>query len=63
MDEAYMGGRGYGGKYNVNQSQNIKAKTVVIGAVERGGDIKVETSPNPTTLSLKQFLNNNIDTD
>src|SRR3989344_9268432 len=46
MDETYFGGKGYGGKYNKYHSQNMKAKSVIIGAVERNNLMRAEVSPN-----------------
>jgi len=60
MDEAYFGGKGIGGKDNVNQSENIRNKSVVIAAVERGGKIRAKVSPDATARSIWRFLEGNV---
>jgi len=60
MDEAYFGGRGEGGKYNKNYSDVMKAKTKVIGAVERGGEMRVKKVADMSASTIGQFLEDNI---
>lgn len=55
-DAAYFGGRFRSGKYNKNQKQAIAAKSVVIGAVERGGNIKATVVPNLSAKAHADFL-------
>jgi len=61
MDEGFMGGRYKSGKYNKKQKEAIRAKSVVIGAVERGGDIRAEVSKDSTAYSIGKFLTRNIE--
>lgn len=61
MDETYFGGKGYGGKYNQYQSQNMKAKSVIIGAVERNNLMRAEVSPNAKAKTIGKFLDKNVD--
>lgn len=61
MDEAYMGGRGHGGAYNVNQSQVMKEKSVVYGAVEREGNVKAVIMPDASASSAWQFAREHIE--
>lgn len=61
MDEAYMGGRGHGGTYNKNQKQVMANKAKVIGAVERGGDIRVKRVPAIQADVIQHFMEENID--
>lgn len=61
MDEGFFGGHGNGGKYNKNQKQVMKSKTVVIGAIERGGEAKAEVKPDVTATSMGEFMKKNID--
>src|SRR3989344_6273813 len=56
VDAAYLGGRKHGGKYNKYQKQAIAAKSVVMGAVERGGNIKVLVVPDATSKTQGSFL-------
>ena len=61
MDETYFGGKGYGGKDNKYHSQNMKAKSVIIGAVERKGNIRALVSPNAKAHTIGGFLQENIE--
>ncbi len=60
MDETYFGGRKRGGKSNINRSQAMQNKSVVIGAVERGGKMKAEVSPNDRSKTIGSFLERNV---
>lgn len=60
MDEAYFGGKGNGGKYNQNQIQVMKDKTVVIAAIERNGATKAEVAPNTKTKTIGKFLQKHV---
>lgn len=59
--EAYFGGRGHGGRYNVNRKQVMESKIAVMGAVERGGDVRAYVMPDLTTSSIGKFLRDNIE--
>ncbi len=59
MDGAYFGGRRYGGKDNKG-SKALKAKSAVMAAVERGGDIKAEVVSDMTADSHWGFIQKNI---
>lgn len=61
MDEAYMGGRGEGGKLNKNQSKVMRNKAKVIGAVERGGDMRAQVVPALQAEVIQDFIEENID--
>ena len=61
MDSAYFGGRKYGGKNNEKLGDAVRAKTVVMGAVERGSDMRASVVPNNTAITHGEFLNQNID--
>lgn len=56
MDTAYMGGRYPSGKYNKYQKQAYAAKSAVMGAVERDGNIRVKVVPNATAETHASFL-------
>lgn len=62
MDEAYLSGRGKGGTYNKNQKRVMAGKARVIGAVERGGDIRVKKVHDLKAHTIKGFIDDNIDT-
>lgn len=55
-DAAYFGGRYRSGKYNKYQKQAIAAKSVVMGAVERGGKARVSVVPNLSAKAHADFL-------
>jgi transposase-like protein len=59
-DTAYMGGRHNAGKNNQNLSDAIAAKSVVMGAVERGGNVRVKVSPDAKARSIYRFLDQNV---
>ncbi len=61
MDEAYFGGKGKAGKNNKDLGKVMCKKSTVIAAIERGGDIKAEVTPNATATTIGQFLDKNIE--
>jgi len=60
VDEMFIGGKGDGGTYNENQSKVIKAKSKVVGAVERGGEIRAKKVDNLSASTLGTFLEDNV---
>lgn len=61
MDEAYMGGRFKSGKGNARQREAHAAKSVVLGAVERGGRVRAKvSSTGATAMSIWRFLDANV---
>lgn len=60
VDETYMGGRVKAGKDNKDLSKAMQAKTVIAGAVERGGIIRAKIAPNAKAKTLGKFLNDNV---
>ena len=58
VDETYIGGyvRGKGRGYRGN-------KTMVIGAIERGGQLRLGTASGPTRANLRGFVRKNVDGD
>src|SRR3989344_871031 len=61
MDETYFGGKRKAGADNVNLSEVMKKKTIILGAVERKGNIRAKTSPNARARSLGKFLVENVE--
>ncbi len=57
VDETYVGGkvRGKGRGYRDN-------KAIVVGAIERGGEVRLQTVPAATRLELRGFVNKNVAT-
>lgn len=56
VDEAYFGGKGDGGKYNENYREVMKQKSIVHGAVERGGEMHAEVTKNSSAQTASSFL-------
>lgn len=61
VDETYYGGKQKAGKDNKNLSRAMQAKTVIAGAVERGGIIRAKIAPNAKAKTLGKFLHENVD--
>lgn len=61
MDEGYFGGKGYGGKNNELLGVVMSKKSPVVAAIERGGAMKAEVTPNVTAQTIGGFLNKNIE--
>ena len=59
-DTAYFGGRGYSGKNNEDLSRVMKNKSVVMGAVKRGGKIRAKVVPDASSQAHGDFLRENI---
>ena len=62
MDTAYFGGRYKSGKYNEKQKEAIAAKSVVMGAVERGGKARLIVMPDSTSKAHMDFLAEVVET-
>ena len=61
MDGAYIGGRHDSGTYNKRQKEAIAAKSLVLGAVERGGRARVSVVPDMSADTHGWFLEANVD--
>lgn len=59
-DGAYFGGRKKAGKDNKYLSEAFQAKTVVLGALERGGDMRATVVPNIRATTVRDFVERNI---
>lgn len=55
MDTAYFGGRYKSGRYNEKQKEAIAAKTVVMGAIERGGKARLIIVPDSKAQTHRDF--------
>lgn len=60
-DGAYFGGRKKAGKDNKYLSQAFQAKTVVLGALKRGGNLRASVVPNMKGLVVKDFIEKNVE--
>src|SRR3989338_5192131 len=63
MDETWYGGRGKAGKDNEKLSEVMKKKAVIMGAIERGGSMKAQITPNARARSVGKFLIENVQND
>lgn len=61
MDETFFGGRGKAGKNNKNQHDVMAAKSVIIGANERGKEMRAEVSSDAQAWTIGKFLKKNVD--
>ncbi len=59
-DEAFFGGRGYGGKYNVNNRKVMEEKVKVLGAVERGGGVRAQAVQTISGSTSQRFIEGNV---
>ncbi len=60
MDTAYLGGRFKSGKDNKRQKEAIAAKSVVMGAVSRGGEVRLKVVPDASATTINAFLEQNV---
>ena len=60
MDVAYLGGRVRAGKNNENLRASMLAKTVVMGAVSRGGELRIKVVPDASAQTINAFLSDNV---
>lgn len=61
MDEAYYSGVKDAGKYNERQAEAMRDKARMIGAVERGGQLRVEHVNDLTADTIGSFIDEHID--
>lgn len=60
-DGAYFGGRKKAGKDNEYLSQAFQAKSVVLGALQRGGDMRALVVPNMKRPTMTNFMEQNVE--
>lgn len=60
MDVAYFGGKGDAGKNNENLSKVMKMKAAVMGAVSRGGKVRLKVVPDASAMTIQAFLARNV---
>lgn len=60
MDETYFGGKHKAGRNNEGLGNAMAKKSVIIGAVERGGRVKAEVSPSAKARDVGNFLSWNV---
>lgn len=61
IDSTHFGGRFRSGKENKRQKEAIASKAIVIGAVERGGNMKAEIILKENSETVAEFVKKNID--
>lgn len=62
IDTGYFGGRGNAGRNNERLSHVMAKKSVVIVAVERGGQARAEVVPDASSQTMTEFIQRNIQT-
>lgn len=62
-DLGYFGGGFPSGKYNKKQKEAYASKSVVVGAIERGGDARVEVIQDSKSKGVTKFLQENVEKD
>jgi transposase len=60
-DAAYFGGRKSAGENNKNISEAILAKSVVLGAIERGGRVRLKVVSKAGADEQHEFLRDNVE--
>lgn len=60
-DSAYFGGKKKAGKDNKYLSQAFQAKSVVLGAFERGGSLRAKVVPNMKRPTITNFMEQNVE--
>lgn len=55
-DAAYIGGKKSGGKNNERLSEALKAKSVAMVAIKRGGEMRAKITPNMGGVATHDFL-------
>jgi transposase-like protein len=58
IDETFVGGKAEHGSKARGTKGGTKHKTMIIGAVQRGGDVRLMVAPQGSTRFRKQFLKN-----
>ena len=61
FDVAFFGGKQKAGKDNVRLSEVMKTKGIVMGAVQRGGNMRALVVVGDTTASHTEFIEGNIE--
>ncbi|MDD5109899.1 MAG: IS1595 family transposase [Patescibacteria group bacterium] len=61
MDETYFGGKGDAGRNNKDLGRVMDDKAVILGAVERDGEIRAEVVKDAKARTIGQFLHNNVE--
>jgi transposase len=61
IDSGYIGGRKYAGKNNEKMSNAMSNKSIVVVAVERGGNMKAQIIDGNTAEIMTSFIANNIE--
>lgn len=55
-DAAYFGGRRSAGKNNERLSEAFEAKSIVMAAIKRGGEMRAKVTPSTGSLAVEDFL-------
>ena len=60
IDTGYFGGKGYGGKYNKHQSENLLNKSIVAVAIQRGGEARAKILKSSGGMPMVEFIQENV---
>lgn len=61
IDGSYFGGHFPSGPYNINRSAAVKAKSAVMGAVQRGGNMRVQIVKDMSAEAHGKFLEKHVE--
>jgi transposase-like protein len=60
VDETYIGGKTRGGKGSKGGPGRGTKKAMVLGAVERGGEVRIQVGDRPNKATLHAFIHENV---
>lgn len=60
VDTAYFGGKGTAGRDNLRLSEVMAAKGIVMGAVSRGGQVRLKVVPDASATTIHAFLEQHV---
>ncbi|KKU91590.1 MAG: ISSpo3, transposase [Candidatus Jorgensenbacteria bacterium GW2011_GWA1_48_11] len=60
IDETHFGGKGDAGKDNKKLKAVMRNKSIIAGAVERGGRVRAKIVPNLEAKTIGKFIDNNV---
>jgi len=63
IDETYIGGKKRGKRRGVGQAHGFRDKTMVVGALERGGEIRLKIERKADRKTLHGFIKSVVDDD
>jgi len=61
IDSSFFEGKGSAGKDNINLDSVLRSKSIVTGAIQRGGHIKAMVTNKETAVSIGRFLSQYVE--